>query len=212
LELLTFVTGDLLVRDVLSWLSPPGPWKGQGIPQEFCYEGTTNWFFQGNAFSKWKASSPGSLIWIYGKCVLFSDPYIFYQLISFHLIAGIGKGVIWYGKPLILSIWKLIILASSKIIHDIDAMQKAGLASLAFFSFNPEGNQKKIKHKLLSSLLTQLSYQSSTYHHLFFSFYSHQQIYMRLVNFWALFSPFLLVSKLTRPYKSKSTVKLTSSI
>jgi hypothetical protein len=34
---------------------------------------------------------------------------------------------------------------------------------------------------------------------------THQQIYIRLVNFWALFSTFLLVSKFTRPYKSKST-------
>jgi hypothetical protein len=54
-------------------------------------------------------------------------------------------------------------LASSTIITDIDAMWKAGLASLAIFYFDSNEDQKKDKWGLVSSLLVQLCRQSDHY-------------------------------------------------
>src|SRR3979490_962904 len=54
-------------------------------------------------------------------------------------------------------------LASSSIIQDIIAMQKAGLASLAFFYCDFREDQKKDLRGLLSSLLIQLCHQSDSY-------------------------------------------------
>ena len=54
-------------------------------------------------------------------------------------------------------------LASSSIIQDIIAMQKAGLASLAFFYCDFRKDQKKDLRGLLSSLLVQLCHQSDSY-------------------------------------------------
>jgi hypothetical protein len=54
-------------------------------------------------------------------------------------------------------------LASSTIVEDIDAMRKAGLASLAFFYCDFREDQKKDLRGLLSSLLVQLCHQSDSY-------------------------------------------------
>ena len=56
-------------------------------------------------------------------------------------------------------------LASSTIIEDIDAMRKAGLASLVFFYCDFREDQKKDLRGLLSSLLVQLCHQSDSYYH-----------------------------------------------
>jgi hypothetical protein len=63
-------------------------------------------------------------------------------------------------------------LASSTIIKDIDAMRKAGLASLAFFYCDFREDKKKGLRGLLSSLLIQLCYQSDTYCATLFKFYT----------------------------------------
>ena len=63
-------------------------------------------------------------------------------------------------------------LASSSIIQDIVAMQKAGLASLAFFYCDFREDQKKDLRGLLSSLLVQLCHQSDSYSDILFKFYS----------------------------------------
>ena len=63
-------------------------------------------------------------------------------------------------------------LASSSIIQDIISMQKAGLASLAFFYCDFREDQKKDLRGLLSSLLVQLSHQSDSYYDILFKFYS----------------------------------------
>ena len=63
-------------------------------------------------------------------------------------------------------------LASSTIIEDIDAMQKAGLASLAFFYCDFREDQKKDLRGLLSSLLVQLCHQSDSYCDMLSQFYS----------------------------------------
>jgi|SRR6267154_3117500 len=65
-----------------------------------------------------------------------------------------------------------MMLASSSIIQDIITMQKAGLASLAFFYFDFREDQKKGLRGLLSSLLVQLCHQSDSYCDIVFKFYS----------------------------------------
>jgi hypothetical protein len=52
---------------------------------------------------------------------------------------------------------------SSSIIEHINAMQKSGLASLAFFYCDFREEEKKDLRGLLSSLLVQLCYQSDSY-------------------------------------------------
>jgi hypothetical protein len=64
------------------------------------------------------------------------------------------------------------VLASSTIILDIDAMRKAGLASLAFFYCDFREDQKRTLRGLLSSLLVQLCHQSDSYYDMLFEFYS----------------------------------------
>ena len=62
-------------------------------------------------------------------------------------------------------------LASSSIVEDIITIQKAGLASLAFFYCDFREEQKKDLRGLLSSLLVQLCHQSDSYSNLLFKFY-----------------------------------------
>ena len=49
-----------------------------------------------------------------------------------------------------------MVFASSAIIEDIDALQRYGLASLAFYYFDFREDQKKDRNGLLSSVLVQL--------------------------------------------------------
>ena len=63
-------------------------------------------------------------------------------------------------------------VGSSTIIRDIDAMRKAGLASLAFFYCDFREDQKRDLRGLLSSLLVQLCHQSDSYSNILCNFYS----------------------------------------
>ena len=63
-------------------------------------------------------------------------------------------------------------LVSSAIIEDIRAMQKAGLASLAFFYCDFRDDRKKDLRGLLSSFLVQLYHQSDLYFEILSKFYS----------------------------------------
>ena len=65
-----------------------------------------------------------------------------------------------------------IAFVSSTIIEDIRAMQKAGLASLAFFYCDFRDDQKKELRGLLSSFLVQLYLQSDSYFDILSRFYS----------------------------------------
>jgi len=58
---------DKLLRDARNWLSAPDPWENQNIARESGRHGTAEWFIQDNTFSEWKASDPGSLLWVHGK-------------------------------------------------------------------------------------------------------------------------------------------------
>jgi hypothetical protein len=62
-------------------------------------------------------------------------------------------------------------MASSAIVEDIYALQKSGLASLAFFYFDFREDQKKGRRGLLSSLLVQLCEQSNDYFAILSNFY-----------------------------------------
>ena len=62
-------------------------------------------------------------------------------------------------------------LASSAIIQDIDAMQKSGLASLAFYYCDFREDQKKDRRGLLASILVQLCHQSDSYCDILSNFY-----------------------------------------
>ena len=62
-------------------------------------------------------------------------------------------------------------LGSSTVIEDIRALQKAGLASLAFFYCNFREDQKRDRRGLLSSLLVQLGEQSDAYSAILSGFY-----------------------------------------
>ena len=86
--------------------------------------------------------------------------------------AGAGKSVIWYDNISLVRVHKLILLASSAIIEDIRALQKSGLASLAFFYCDFREGQKKDVHGLLSSLLVQLGGQSDIYSATLSDFYA----------------------------------------
>ena len=94
------------------------------------------------------------------------------QRLKFYLfVAGAGKSVFWCVKLLILPSLGFT-MASSTIIEDVDAMRKAGLASLAFFYFDFREDQKKTLRGLLSSILVQLCRQTDSYCDTLFEFYS----------------------------------------
>jgi hypothetical protein len=67
---------------------------------------------------------------------------------------------------------ELIVFVSSTIIEDICVMQKAGLASLAFFYCDFREDRKKELRGLLSSFLVQLCHQSDSYFNILSNFYS----------------------------------------
>ena len=104
--------------------------------------------------------------------MLNSSAFAATENLSFFFAAGAGKSVFWYTKLLIFLFRELIVLASSTIVEDIDAMRKAGLASLVFFYCDFREEEKTCLRGLLSSLLFQLCHQSDSYYDVLFKFYS----------------------------------------
>ena len=168
-----FLAGDKLQQDIINWLSPPDPWKNHHISRDSRHPESAVWFIQGNTFSEWKASEvPSSSLWIHGKRPFISSSYAFSETENFFIVAGAGKSVFWYVKLLLFPSQELIVLVSSTIIEEVDAMRKAGLASLGFFYCDFREDQKKDLHGLLSSLLVQLCHQSDSYCDMLSKFYS----------------------------------------
>ena len=93
-------------------------------------------------------------------------------LIFFRFTAGAGKSVFWYVILFPFPSRELIVFVSSTIIEDISPMQKAGLASLAFFYCDFRDDRKKELRGLLSSILVQLYHQSDSYFDILSNFYS----------------------------------------
>jgi hypothetical protein len=58
------------LRDsLLRWLSPPNPSVNHNIARKAHHDGTTQWFFEGSIFNRWKSN--GSFLWVHGKRVSF---------------------------------------------------------------------------------------------------------------------------------------------
>ena len=161
-------------QNVRQWLSPPDPWKNHNIARESRHAGTGVWLIQGDAYADWK-SCPSSLLWVHGeRQYLVPYLYSFLKLINTMFKAGAGKSVIWCDSLSMVRIRELmsVLLASSAIIEDIRALQKSGLASLAFFYFDFREDQKKDLRGLVSSLLVQLCDQSDAYATILSKFYA----------------------------------------
>jgi len=65
-----------------------------------------------------------------------------------------------------------MVLGSSTIIEEIEAMRESGLASLAMFYYDFREDEKKDLRGLLSSVLFQLCDQSNSYYDILSAFYS----------------------------------------
>jgi len=64
------LTGDQMREILRRWVTPPDPSTNHNIACSIHHSGTAEWFFRGNIFGEWK--STGSLLWIYGKRMLFA--------------------------------------------------------------------------------------------------------------------------------------------
>jgi hypothetical protein len=153
-----------LQQDIFKWLSPPDPWKNHHTACKSRHRGSAEWFIQDGRFSAWKTSDvPSSVLWVHGKRALISSSYALVESGILGFVAGAGKSVFWYVKLVMFLSGKPIVLASSAIIEDIDAIRKTGQASLAFFYCDFREDQKMDLRGLLSSLLDQLCHQSDSY-------------------------------------------------
>ena len=154
------------------WLLSPDPWKNHNTACESHHRGTAAWFIQGNAFSEWKASDSGTLLWIHGKRLLRVNSCASVKSDSMSFRSRCGKERSLVRQSLGVQVLVLIEFSSSTIIQNIDAMQKAGLASLAFFYFDFRDDQKRDLRGLLSSLIVQLCHQVDAYHEVLSDFYT----------------------------------------
>jgi hypothetical protein len=67
---LKYHSGDQLLKDLASWLSPPDPFINYNTASDAHHDGTGMWFIESSTFQNWKEST--SLIWINGKRTSFS--------------------------------------------------------------------------------------------------------------------------------------------
>ncbi|KAI9442908.1 hypothetical protein H4582DRAFT_2194748 [Lactarius indigo] len=124
------------LRDSLRrWVNPPDPSTNHNIACDIHHGGTAEWFYQGSIFAEWK--STGSLLWIYGKrmlFILFPD----HALITICVHSRLRQE-----RPV-----------------DIASLHEAGSALMAYFYFDFGDLHKQHRRNLLPSLLIQLSAQS----------------------------------------------------
>ena len=91
---------------------------------------------------------------------------------KFRFCSGCGKERTLVRQTFHIPIWSTHRVGSSTIIGEIDAMRKAGLASLAFFYCDFREDQKRDLRGLLSSFLVQLCHQSDSYSDILSKLYS----------------------------------------
>lgn len=102
-----------------------------------------------------------------------SDPYFDEADEKSHSYSWLGED-----RPLVhrtfhsLLSQKIMRSGSSTVVHELDAMRTAGLASVAFFYCDFKDDQKKDRRPLLSSLLVQLCDQSDAYYNVLSELYS----------------------------------------
>ena len=61
--------GNQLRESLRRWVTPPDPSTNHNIATDIHHGGSAEWFSEGSIFAEWK--STGSLLWIYGKRMLF---------------------------------------------------------------------------------------------------------------------------------------------
>ncbi|KAI9434794.1 hypothetical protein H4582DRAFT_1881569, partial [Lactarius indigo] len=129
---------EKMLERLREWQSPSDPSTNHIIASDRQHDGTAEWFCKGNTFEEWKAT--GSLLWVHGKRT---------SLLLFvtYVVSGATCSVAGSGKSIL----------CSAIINDIDALNKAGLASMAYFYFDFRDLAKQSRRDLLRSLLIQLS-------------------------------------------------------
>jgi hypothetical protein len=75
----------------------------------------------------------------------------------FHLLAGSGKSILWYGGFTIISVMgKFIVFISSAIIEDIKFIRESRSALVAYYYFDFKDAAKRDVRGLLASLISQL--------------------------------------------------------
>ena len=130
---LHFFSGNQLRDSTHKWLSPPDPSTNHNIACGTHHKKTATWFLEGTTYQEWK--STGSLFWIHGKRL--SRPLS--KIESSDAILS----CCWFWKKRYLVCIstsscqrQLTSPASSTVIQDIEAMRKAGNASMAYFYFD----------------------------------------------------------------------------
>jgi hypothetical protein len=123
------------------------------------HEETATWFLQGDIFNEWH--SAGSLLWVHGKRTFMQTR---------PLLVSHGSCIrSWFGEehPLVCHCYflslhaSLTVLTSSAIIQHVVSLSKCGRASLAYFYFDFQDDNKKHRHNLLPSLLVQFAARSA---------------------------------------------------
>jgi hypothetical protein len=66
-----YVIGKKILRDARKWIHPPDPWENHNTARESHHRGTSTWFVEGDAYTKWKSSrdssGSNSHLWIHAK-------------------------------------------------------------------------------------------------------------------------------------------------
>ena len=128
------------------------------------------WFIQGNTFESWKETT--SLLWIYGKRKF---SYCFYPVL---VLTGLLDHSWCWQKRLYVCYPRFhfgpdsLFHRRSAIIEDLNGICGTGSAHIAFFFFDFKDVKKQDARALLSSLIVQLSDQSSSFYDILFGFFS----------------------------------------
>ena len=126
-------TGNQSRKSLKKWVSPPDPSINYYIASDIHHRGSAQWFFKGSIFAEWK--STGSLLWIYGKRTFFRS-FADQPLITFCVLAGSGKTILWLVITQLLHLDEFNLPHSPSIVQDIVTLSKAGSASMAYFYFD----------------------------------------------------------------------------
>src|SRR6266702_2718814 len=152
------LTGNQLRESLRRWVTPPDPSANHNIARDIHHRGTAEWFFRCSIFEEGK--STGSLLWIYGKRMLF--PLFPNRL----LITVCVLSWLWQEHPLVrhssafTRLKEFTLPSSSTIIQDVVTLREAKSALMAYFYFDFRDLDKQHRRNLLPSLLIQLSGQS----------------------------------------------------
>ena len=141
------------------------------MARKTCHNGTTTWFTRSTTFNQWTLT--GSLLWIHGIRTFLPSLLLLLVLIVSGCCSGLGKKYPLVCASRALSIFGvLMLLTSSTIIQDIQAMCQTGLGTFAFYFFDPQDAAKHNVRGLLAAILIQLCDQKDDFLQVFSSLYS----------------------------------------